>query len=75
MWCGREEAEARCGDSSSQGTGVASSRRRGREMRRQWEVAGGGASVGLVCGGDTSVDRSAMEREREAGAGVRYFSG
>jgi hypothetical protein len=64
VWCGREEAEARCGGLSSQGTGVAGIRRRGREMRRQWEVAGGGASVGLVCGGGTSVDRSAVERER-----------
>jgi hypothetical protein len=40
-------------------------------MRRQWEVACGGVSVGLVCGDGVSVDRRAVEREREAGAGVR----
>jgi hypothetical protein len=38
-------------------------------------VAGGGTSVGLVCSGDMSVDRSVVERLREAGAGGRYFSG
>jgi hypothetical protein len=35
---------------------------------RQWEVAGGGANVGLVCGGGTSVDRSKVERERQGRA-------
>jgi hypothetical protein len=73
MWCGREEAEARCGGSSSQGTGIAGSRRRGREMRRQWEVAGGGTSVGLVCGGGASVDRSTVERERSRGGHAVFF--
>jgi hypothetical protein len=38
-------------------------------------VAGGGVSVGLACGSGTSVDRSTVEREREAGAGERYFFG
>jgi hypothetical protein len=70
VWCGSEEAEAQCGGSSSQGTGITGSRRWGQEMRWQWEVAGGGASVGLVCGGGASVDRSTVEREREARVGV-----
>jgi hypothetical protein len=42
-------------------------------MRQQWEVAGGGTSVGLVCGGGTSVDRSAVERERGRGGRAVFF--
>jgi hypothetical protein len=66
VWCGREEAEARRGGSSSQGTGITGS-------RRWWEVVGGGVCVGLVCGGGASVHRSAVERERDGGG--RYFFG
>jgi hypothetical protein len=38
-------------------------------------VGGGGPSVGLVCGGSVIMYKSAVEREREAGAGGRYFFG
>jgi hypothetical protein len=70
VWCGREEAEARRDSSCSQGTVIAGNRRWGREMRQRWEVASGGASVGLVCGGSTSVDRSAVEREAGRSCGI-----
>jgi hypothetical protein len=42
-------------------------------MRRQWEVAGGGASVGLVGGGGASVDSCAVERERGRGGRAVFF--
>jgi hypothetical protein len=71
VWCGREEAEARRDGSCSQGTVIAGNRRWGREMRQRWEVASGGVSVGLVCGGSTSVDRSVVERE--AGGHAVFF--
>jgi hypothetical protein len=43
-------------------------------MWRRWEVAGGGASVDLVCElGRRGVSSREREREREVGADARCF--
>jgi hypothetical protein len=69
MWCDGEEVEARRGGSSLWGTGIAGSRRRGREMWQLREVASGYTSADLVCGSGASVDRGVVQRERERGRG------